>query len=583
MPKKVSFPCLTSFFIVLNLLLAGCAGNPTPAPTPTPSPTLPPAPENLPEITSVELDRPELPRYESLEIKISVDAEYTNPYDAREITLQGTFTGPDGEGITVPGFWDARDAWRIRFTPDLEGAWHYALTLTDANGTSTPAEGAFTVTPSDLHGWLQPGNWVNPDYSGHYFVYHDGTPFYGVGHGDALNILADRFDAENGVGLFDNMKEAGENYVVWWPLYTNSPVNKNYDDYSQGNVDLIDVIVQDAQKENIFLIFTIWDHPQLRDNTHAWGTGNWENNGFKNLGSLESFFTSEEAWAWQTNLYRYLIARWGYSPAIGMWQTVSEINGTNAYDQLNPWHEKVNAYFVENDPYRHPTTASMSGDVDWPEGHAATDVPQVHLYAFEDAVGAAGILADWTSLLFNGYEKPNWVGEFGVGGNSVYPELFHNAIWAALANGAAMTPAEWNSSGVWGRMTPEMNADIHRLAQFVDGMPLALWDPAPLQISSSDPEVRAWGLTGQAGGMFWVQDFALEGEGIEVIRADHTLRSGVELQVLGLPAGTFTITPYDTWQGTALATFEASCLENEPCTISLPDFTSDMAFKWLSE
>lgn len=550
----------------------------TTAPTPTIAENLPTG--NLPAITAVSLDRPSLPRYESLEMTVEVTAEYTNPYDAREVALDGIFVAPDGSEMTVPGFWDGEEAWRLRFTPSQEGDWRYQVWLTDVNGISLPAEGTFTVTPSDHHGWLQAGNWVNPDYSGHYLVYHDGTPFYGLGHADALNILIDGFSVDRGVGLFNNMVEAGENYVVWWPLYSMSPVNNSYDNYSAANLALIDTVVKDAEAKGIFLIFTIWDHPQLRDDTHDWDTGNWVNNGFNKLTDLESFFTDEEAWAWQENLYRYIIARWGYSPAIGMWQTVSEINGTNAYDQTDPWHEKVNAYFVEHDPYRHPTTASRSGDVDWEAGHLAMDAPQVHLYDFDnDAIGAAQVLADWTSLMFNRVEKPNWVGEFGVTGNSYYPELFHHSIWAALATGAAMTPAEWNSGGSWMRMSPEMLADMARLGTFVADLPLAQWRPTAVTLTSSDPAVRGWGVIGADGGLFWVQDFALEGAPIDQVRADETVRQGVTVSIAGMAAGVYEIRPYDTWQGTYLDSFTVACVADQPCSIPLPDFEDDMAFQ----
>ena len=540
-------------------------------------PTLSP---DLPQITAVELDRTELPRYESLEMTLTVSAEYDNPYDAREVTLDGLFTDPDGTEMLVPGFWDGEDAWRIRFTPSQVGEWQYQLTVTDKHGTSPPTKGTITATASDLHGWLQPGDWVNPAYSGHYLVHHDGTPFYGVGHCDALNILIDGFTVENGVGLFDNMKAAQENFVVWWPLYTNSPINQSYDDYSVSNLKLIDTVIKDAEKEGIFLVFTVWDHPELRDETHAWGDGRWQTNGFKKLGDLETFFTSDESWAWQTNFYRYIIARWGYSRAVGLWQTVSELNGTNAYDQADAWHSRVDGYFKSNDPYRHPTTASMAGDIDWETGHLAMDAPQVHLYAFDnDAVGAAAILADWTSLMWNRATKPNWVGEFGVPGDTYYPELFHNPIWAALANGAAMTPAEWNSGGNWMRMSEAMNADIGRLAQFVHGLPLAAWNPSPLTLSLSDAAVRGWGVAGPEGGLFWVQDFAQEGQGIEEVRAAAIPRSSLHLDIQGLASGTYTATPYDTWQGIYLDTIPLECTDNQPCSLTLPTFTRDMAFK----
>jgi hypothetical protein len=376
------------------------------------------------------------------------------------------------------------------------------------------------------------------------------------------------------------MVAAGENYVVWWPGYSNSIITSRYDRYTVSNLTLIDMVVQDAQKKGIFLIFTVWDHPQLRDGNHAWGDGRWgAYNGFNKLVSLDEFFTDAQAWAWQENLYRYLIARWGYSPAIGMWQTVSEINGTNAYDQTNSWHAKINAYFVENDPYRHPTTASMSGDVDWPEGHQMMDIPQVHVYNLEDGpTAAAKTIANWTGLMWQ-TGKPNWIGEFGVQGNSEYPELFHNSIWAALGAGAAMTPAEWNSSGAWMQMTPDMYADQNRLSRFVAEIPLAWWDPIALTIESSDPEVRAWGVAGDEGGLFWVQDSSTESLEINEVRENQTLRNGVSLEVTGLPAGTWQITPYDTWKGFFLDTFVVSCGEGPACVIPLPNFRADMAFK----
>lgn len=566
------------FFVIL--LMSACGENQMTAVEPTIAVT-PPVQVVVPRITSVELDRNEVPHYESIELSLELDAEYSNPYDSREVALEGVFTGPDGKEMTIPGFWDGDGSWKIRFTPSSEGTWTYAVSVRDIRGNSLPGLGEFTVTPSDLHGWIVPGNSFDPTYSGHYLVHHDGTPFYGVGHADALNILIDGFDVEDGVRLFDTMKAANENYVVWWPLYTSSPVNSSYDDYSVGNMKVIDAVVKDAEKEGIFLIFTIWDHPQLRDDNHpSWDTGNWSRNGFSKLSDLDAFFVSEEAWAWQENLYRYIIARWGYSPAIGMWQTVSEINGTNALDQTDPWHEKVNAYFVENDPYRHPTTASGSGEVDWAEGHAAMDAPQVHLYGFNnDAVGAANIIAEWTGLMWERSEKPNWIGEFGVTGNIHYPELFHNSIWAALACGASMTPAEWNSGGAWGRMTPEMNADINRLAEFVRDLPLAEWNPSRLEITSSDAEVRAWGLAGSDGGLFWVQDFSLEGKSIEEVRSSMPLRSGVQLDVQGIAAGSYTIQPYDAWQGVYLDSLDVECKDGQACMIALPDFTSDMAFK----
>lgn len=573
---------LPVLFSLVMALLSACGGGQA-AVESTAIPASPTVSVDIPGITSVEMDGTEITNYESVEFTLGVEAKYSNPYDAREVAVNGIFTDPDGKKWNVPGFWDGEEAWKIRFTPSLPGEWKYSFVVADVNGTGSPTVGRFSVKPSDSHGWIITGNSFDSSYSPHYLVYHDGTPFYGVGYCEALNILIDGFDIKDGVGLFDNMKEANANYVVWWPMYTNSLVGSNYDSYALGNMKVIDAVVQDAEKEGIVLVFTVWDHPNLRDDTHAWGDGNWARNGFSKLGDLDSFFVSDEAWVWQENLYRYIIARWGYSTSIGMWQTVSEINGTNAYDQTDAWHEKVNSYFVRNDPYRHPTTASGSGEVEWSAGFNVMDMPQVHLYDFGgdvkvNVVGSAKHVADWTQKMLKSADKPNWVGEFGVKGNSYYPELFHNSIWSALGSGAAMTPAEWNSGGSWGRVTPEMNADLGRLAFFVADLPLAKWKPSALQIGANQDQIRGWGIAGQAGGLMWIQDYSLEGESIDDVRNRMPVRSGAQVEVSDLEAGVYEVAPYDTWQGVFLAGYEVEC-QDKPCVILLPDFRADMAVR----
>jgi hypothetical protein len=77
-----------------------------------------------------------------------------------------------------------------------------------------------------------------------------------------------------------------------------------------------------------------------------------------------------------------MIGRWGHSNALAIWQTVSEIDGTDAFDNDNVWHEKVNSFFTVNDPYGHPTTASRPGDQTWDKGHSVMYIPQVHIYQY---------------------------------------------------------------------------------------------------------------------------------------------------------------------------------------------------------
>jgi hypothetical protein len=389
---------------------------------------------------------------------------------------------------------------------------------------------------------------VDPAYSARYLVHHDSTPFYGVGHCNAFDLMSYGFDADRGFTLFDRMAKHGENLLVYWPIYSNPFFATDYDRYSLPDLKVVDLVVEDAARKSIYLVFTVWNHDLLRDETHPWSRtnmGDWEtHNGFRKLGDLETFFTDEEAWAWQENLYRYIIARWGYSPAIGLWQTVSEIEGTNAGPHADRWHERVNGYFVAHDPYSHPITASKAGDAWWPAGYAVMDVAQMHSYDSQnDPVGTGPLIADWTRKLWRAEPKPNFVGEFGTSDQRNHPELLHSGVWAGLAAGAAVTPMEWNDSGTWGRMTEEMYAHVSYLAAFVADLPLAHLDPAPLELETSDQALQAWGLGGSDWGLLWVQDVSMAGAAAAEMREGVVVRSGAAVTVEGLEPGTYGLRP----------------------------------------
>ncbi len=158
--KKNSSNRSTSILILIlaALLLAGCTARPqAPASTPTsPPPTEQPGAgqgKNKPQILSAVHDRDTVGRYESIEISVGLEATYDNPYDARQVRLQADFKGPRGAKFSVPGFWDGKDTWKVRFTPSEEGDWSYTLVVEDTQGKSQPFKGGFNVLASDS-AWL---------------------------------------------------------------------------------------------------------------------------------------------------------------------------------------------------------------------------------------------------------------------------------------------------------------------------------------------------------------------------------------------------------------------------------------------
>lgn len=516
--------------------------------------------------------------YDMVEFVVDLDAEYDNPYDQREIALDAVFTSPSGVVLELPGFWDGEQNWKFRFTPNETGEWTYEMMATDTRGTGPSLEGSLEVADSDHPGFLRIGDRVDPSYSPRYFAYEDGTPWYGRGHADLDMSLGGAAPGGDGLRKFSEMTEIGENYEMWWPMWGNNFMQATYDDYAPAQMNIIDFVVRDAGSKGIALVYTIWGHQFLRTPAHDWPDERWNFNGFSELTDIAGFFTDPEAWAWQENYYRYVIARWSYSPAIVMWQTITEINGTEAYDQTDPWHEKVNAYFQERDPYRHPTTATMSGAVDWPQGHAVMDVPQVHLYHIFGAnpIADGAHFAEWTRRMWNREEKPNWIGEYGNSIQAFYPEFMHNANWTSLAAGSAMTPTEWNDLNEFGRFDDAMREDMARFAVFTDELPLAAIDPETVDVASSDPDVRGWALAGETGGVVWLQDFALEEATIEEIRADETVRANVVVTLSDLDAGTWEIRPYDTWTGEWLESSVVEC-PGGSCEVIVPDFHRDIA------
>jgi len=531
-----------------------------------------------PRVLGAELPTGAPSAYGLVEITVELEAEYVNPYDRREVSLDAVFRGPDDAILHLPGFWDGEGSWRLRFTPSAPGEWEYEIMVRDDRALGAPLSGTITVADSEHPGFLRPGDQVDPSYSPRYFAFEDGTPWYGRGHADLDMSLGGPSPDGDGLRKFTEMPEAGENYEMWWPMWGNNFIQTSYDDYSPAQAGIIDFVVQDAERKDIALVFTVWGHQFLRTAEHDWPDDRWNFNGFSELTDIEGFYTDPEAWAWQENLYRYILARWSYSPTILMWQTVTEINGTESYEHTDTWHEKVNAYFQEHDPYRHPTTATKSGAEDWPEGHAVMDVPQVHLYhIFGDNPLADGAhFAEWTRLMWERAEKPNWIGEYGNRVQSLYPEFMHFANWAALSAGAAMTPTEWNDRNAFGAFDDAMKEDMRHFADFVETVPLVTYDPETVTVSSSDPAVRGWGIAGQDGGVVWVQDFALEGDTIDQIRADETIRSDVVVTIDPLVAGTWTVRPYDTWRGEWLESMTVEC-DGGPCDFALPSFDSDLA------
>lgn len=106
--------------------------------------------------------------YYELELK-GTDAG--NPY--LDIDLQATFCFANRE-ITVPGFYDGKGIYRVRFMPDTEGQWRVFTVSNCAELDEVTATFICTQAKPDSHGPVAVAN-------KYHFAHKDGTPFFPFG------------------------------------------------------------------------------------------------------------------------------------------------------------------------------------------------------------------------------------------------------------------------------------------------------------------------------------------------------------------------------------------------------------------
>jgi len=115
-----------------------------------------------------------------VEISLTSSVSYSDPF--RDVDIIATFTGPRGEIINRPAFWDGGNIWKIRFAPTLVGNWTYSTTCSDATNTGLHLQ-IGSVQSIEYTGDLpiyQKG-FIKVSSNKRYMVYNDETPFFWLG------------------------------------------------------------------------------------------------------------------------------------------------------------------------------------------------------------------------------------------------------------------------------------------------------------------------------------------------------------------------------------------------------------------
>lgn len=147
----------------------------------------------------------------------------------------------------------------------------------------------------------------------------------------------------------------------------------------------------------------------LGEGTHSEKHGRYET-------STADFFINPKVKAQYKNRLRFIVARWGYSPAIGAWEFFNEIDNVQFRNKENPinaahivqWHDEMSAYLAALDPYDHLITTSISHrDLNGLNSISNIDFNQKHIYKDNRALPTT--IVKYTE----DFNKPYVIGEFG--------------------------------------------------------------------------------------------------------------------------------------------------------------------------
>jgi hypothetical protein len=499
--------------------------------------------------------------YDKFEARLTIKARFLNPFDPDDIDIMVTFTSPSGKKWNIPGFYQYTfgTMWKVRFSPDELGKWKYQVKVRDKSGLGIGEEKSFKVVASKYKGPVRIAS------NKRYLEYKNGSPYYGVGL-----WYNGRITKEN----LDDLKSKGVNFISNFitPIETmGSGVGR----YDQDMCMRIDDMFELCEEREILISLNLWFHSFLSET--VWGGFNirWHTNPYQHITTAKDFYRSPEAWKYQEKLYRYFIARWGYSRSLAIWFIVDEINGTDGWvsgDSViaSQWTKKVHDYFKAHDPYNHPTTGTRSGGMKefFHEGYQATDIAAREIYEAQGfPITKAGTLdsadihplrysynnyADQIKKLWDGYGKPVIIGETGWDhtyyepGMPGYLAMHHNVLWVSLATGTSMTPFWWAFSG---RMNDIIVSNqLLSIRKFSDNIPFSkLTNLSRINVSITDGD--GFGMQSDKLIYGWVVN-------------PKTDVAGDQVKITAVKNGRYKLRLFHTWRGEFISENEITAGDN---------------------
>ncbi len=379
----------------------GVDASPSPAPTPLPDDIDPATVDVIGTVWMVtELS------FESTEKYVTAKGEQG------KLEFYGEFTHKEsGKTLTIPGFWDGNDTFKLRFAPTLYGVWEYKTICQDdeslAGKTGTIGANAYK---GDLE--LYKRGFVKTDPTKKYFIYDDGTPFFYIGDThwslgyESFDSPGDRAGNTGATSHFKYIcdKRVEQGYTVY-----------QSNNISGGKLNLVDCKInrddiagfQYADKYFQYIAEKGFTHAHAQFDTSA--------------AYVFPFYEDKEG---VEDLARYWVARYGAYPV--MWTLAQEIDNDFYFDRGDQSHLKYNdniyVYIAEcinkYDAYNHPLSGHQEG-----ASHTTAEGSASHNLSPNGNNGQSAFYSEevtqktghdwWASQWSLDYTSPNWQFEIG--------------------------------------------------------------------------------------------------------------------------------------------------------------------------
>ncbi len=315
------------------------------------------------------------------------------------------------------------------------------------------------------------------------FVTDSGVPFYPLGMnlawpaGERLSYYRNSFSA---------LRAHGMNWTrIWFANWGGLNLDWTQDDLGDSPApgelnervaQTWDAIIEDATAKGIRVQMVFQHHGQYSAKVDS----NWKDNPWNaaNKGGFlktpSDFFTDETARRLTRQKYRYIVARYGWSPAVMAWELFNEVYQTDAYlagdiRAVADWHNEMADTLRAIDPYHHLVTTSLN-DIRSPIWERM-DFLQPHLYA---ANVIDSVRSFYPSL--EGIRRPIFYGE--VGDDAVLlprPLLDSGApiiasMWSSIMGDSEYPAQPWYPERL---LNKERLANLSSFAGFISAFRLA--------------------------------------------------------------------------------------------------------------